>query len=99
MACVCGKPCSNKSGGPDPDDLTKMVVSPVWISAGVKSSTVADQRSSRRTLAARSTIARTLAVAQKPEMVAAGKVDVPGAYEGVERLGADRRLAARWLHG
>jgi hypothetical protein len=34
---VCGKPCSSKIAGPDPDRRMKMVVSPVGTSAASKS--------------------------------------------------------------
>jgi len=38
IRCVWGKPCNSRTGGPDPDQRTKMPVSAVSIVAGVKSS-------------------------------------------------------------
>ena len=35
IKCVCGKPCSNNRGGPDPEARTKILVLPVWICADV----------------------------------------------------------------
>src|SRR5207247_9076205 len=40
IKCVCGKPCNKRIGGPDPYERTKMMVSPVWISAAAKSSII-----------------------------------------------------------
>jgi len=38
IRCVCGKPCNKRSGDPELVQRTKMLVSPVWISAVSKSS-------------------------------------------------------------
>src|SRR5437867_8340585 len=40
IKCVCGKPCNKRIGGPDPYERTKMMVSPVWVSAAAKSSII-----------------------------------------------------------
>jgi hypothetical protein len=40
IRCVCGKPCSNKIAGPEPDRRTKMLVSPVCTSTASKLSNI-----------------------------------------------------------